>query len=312
MNNVITVRRFVVARTLRLLAIPVFAFLAGSGVQAQQEFDFISGQNVQPAYEGWDRNPDGSFNLYFGYYNRNWEEEPNIPVGTSNFFSPGAEDQGQPTHFYPRRQMYLFKVPVPADFGNKELTWTVTHNGRSDKAVGWLAPFYEIDNTVLRSQRTGTQRESTPEEFQAAPPSIEAEGGTTASATTGEPLTLAALVTDDGLPGPRTRRFGGRAPASSHVFSTPRDRNATTQDKVSALNALETGLAVTFIHYRGPGRARFEPMTTSVDAQGGRAETRVMFNAPGTYVIRAVVDDQIFTAPVNITVTVTDARISRQ
>jgi hypothetical protein len=37
-----------------------------------------------------------------------------------------------------------------------------------------------------------------------------------------------------------------------------------------------------------------------------------MFNAPGTHVIRAVVDDQIFTAPVNITVTVTDARISRQ
>ena len=301
-------RHSVLTRRIRWLAVPaVLLTLAASTAHAQQELEFISGQNVQPAYEGWDRNPDGSFNLYFGYYNRNWEEEPDVPVGTNNFFFPGPEDRGQPTHFYPRRQMYLFKVSVPADFGDQELTWTVTHNGRTDKAVGWLAAFYEIDNTVLRSQRTGTQRESTPEELQAKPPSIEAEGG----ATVGEPLALAVLVRDDGLPGARARGYRGGPPASSLVFATPRHRNATAQDMVSALDALDTGLAVTFLHYRGPGEVTFEPMTSPMDAEGGRVETRAIFSEPGTYVIRAVVDDQIFTSAVNITVTVAGARQSR-
>ena len=299
-------RQSALVSTLRWLVVSVSALVAaGTTLHAQQGLDYIRGQNVQPAYEGWDRNPDGSFNLYFGYYNRNWEEEPNIPVGAKNFFSPGDEDRGQPTHFYPRRQMYLFKVPVPADWGNKELTWTVTHHGREDKAVGWLAPFYEIDNTVLRSQRTGTQRESTPEELEAAPPSIEAEGGVAASATVGKPVAMAVLVKDDGLPGPRDRRYRRPPPSSSLVFATPRSRDATVQDKVSALRALETGLAVTFIHYRGAGQVTFDPMTSALDSRGGRVETRALFSEPGTYVIRAVVDDQIFTAPVNITVTVT-------
>src|SRR5437879_10710454 len=35
----------------------------------------LTGQNAVPAYEGWELNPDGSFNLVFGYFNRNWEEE---------------------------------------------------------------------------------------------------------------------------------------------------------------------------------------------------------------------------------------------
>ena len=30
-----------------------------------------SGQGVAPVYEGFDINPDGSFNMWFGYMNRN-------------------------------------------------------------------------------------------------------------------------------------------------------------------------------------------------------------------------------------------------
>ena len=36
-------------------------------------------------FEGWEENPDGSFNIVFGYLNRNYEEELNIPVGPSNY-----------------------------------------------------------------------------------------------------------------------------------------------------------------------------------------------------------------------------------
>ena len=102
------------------------AFL-GCTVFAQQRF--IRDQNIRPAFEGWEQNTDGSDNMVFGYLNRNWEEEPHVPIGPDNTFSPGPADRGQPTHFYPRRQMYVFKVQVSADWGDKEL-------GRSPGAVG--------------------------------------------------------------------------------------------------------------------------------------------------------------------------------
>jgi hypothetical protein len=47
---------------------------------------YQSGQHVEPAYEGWRPNPDGSFSFMFGYMNENWSEEPNAAVGENNFF----------------------------------------------------------------------------------------------------------------------------------------------------------------------------------------------------------------------------------
>ena len=44
-----------------------------------------SGQNIAPVYEGFETNPDGSFNLLFGYYNRNWEEQIDVPVGPESY-----------------------------------------------------------------------------------------------------------------------------------------------------------------------------------------------------------------------------------
>jgi hypothetical protein len=58
-----------------------------------------SGQTVTPAFEGWYKNPDGTYSISFGYYNRNSEETLEIPVGPDNFVSPGNQNQGQPTHF---------------------------------------------------------------------------------------------------------------------------------------------------------------------------------------------------------------------
>src|SRR5947208_7683681 len=90
-----------------------------------------SGQGVTPAYEGWFKNPDGSFTLLLGYYNRNLKQTLDIPVGPDNRIEPGGPDQGQPTHFLPRRQWGVFAVRVPADFGDKKLTWTIVANGKA-------------------------------------------------------------------------------------------------------------------------------------------------------------------------------------
>src|SRR5260370_7902677 len=78
-----------------------------------QSLTYSRGQNVSPAYEGWEENPDGSFNFLFGYMNRNWEEELDVPLGPENSVEPGGPDRGQPTHFLPRPNHLIFTSPVP-------------------------------------------------------------------------------------------------------------------------------------------------------------------------------------------------------
>src|SRR3954463_9495838 len=104
------------------------------------QIPYASGQNVVPVYEGWEKNPDGSFNMVFGYMNRNYEEQVEIPIGAQNMFEPGPQDRGQPAHFYQRRQEFVFKVKVPSDWGDKDLVWTLSSRGKIEKAYGSLMP----------------------------------------------------------------------------------------------------------------------------------------------------------------------------
>ena len=285
-----------------VLALGCLVLVVGLGrpktAEAQLKHD--RDQNIQPVYEGWERNPDGSYSMLFGYLNRNWVEEPEIPVGADNSFSPGPADRDQPTHFYPRRQLYVFKVRVPADWGDQKLVWTVTRGGRTDQAVGKLLPFYKHDVSVYLAQRVSRLR-ATPDELRNQPPSITLEGPDAVTASVGAPLTLAVTAGDDGLPGPVQSRW------ARTITERPREtpNGALRQDMVSGYVATGTGLAVTWLHYRGPGMVTFDPMHAPLDKNGGRATTAVRFSEPGTYVIRGVANDQIFTTPVNVTVTVT-------
>ena len=89
------------ARTISILA----ALAIGAALSVSAQESFSTGQNVAPAYEGWEKNADGSFNLVFGYFNRNWEEQIDTPVGLANAIDPGGPDRGQPTLFQPRRNL---------------------------------------------------------------------------------------------------------------------------------------------------------------------------------------------------------------
>src|SRR3954464_6356975 len=93
------------------------AFAGTAGAQMPLTPTRQSGQSVTPAFEGWYKNADGSYSISFGYYNRNSEEAVEIPIGPDNFISPGDRNQGQPTHFEPKRHWGVFAVKVPADFG---------------------------------------------------------------------------------------------------------------------------------------------------------------------------------------------------
>jgi hypothetical protein len=260
---------------------------------------YASGQNAVPVYEGWERNSDGSFNMVFGYMNRNYEELLDVPVGASNKFEPGSPDQGQPTHFYPRRQQFVFKVKIPQDWGEKDLIWTLTSNGRTEKAYGTLIPTRELGNLVYQENRAGTAGVTYPEEPN-EPPSIELTGPARRTVAVGEPLALTVLVSDDGHPR-ALPRSGGRGGDGS----SPRRENPITQ----AVVRLDPGvrLGVTWIIYRaGPGSVTFDPMHVKVVE--GKAATRAVFDRPGVYGLRVYADDGVLLTPLDVIVTAEDAK----
>src|SRR6266851_10075571 len=260
-----------------------------------------AGQNVVPVFEGWEKNPDGTFNLVFGYMNRNYVEEPEIPIGPDNNFSPGPADQGQPTHFYPRRQQVMFKVKVPADFGTKELVWTLTRNGKTEKAYGTLLMVEQLTDVVISENRGGLGNDSVTAKPN-QPPTISIDPPVTRTVSVGETVTLTASAADDGIPAPpppRARGNGNVAVVDGVPLLTTRER-PTSQ---AVVKASKLGLAVTWTHYRGPGKLTFDPMTMVV--KDGKATTHVAFTQPGTYVIRAYADDGIVTTPADVTINVT-------
>src|ERR1051326_4175046 len=107
-----------------IAALAMTASLAAQNAAQLVNLRHWTGQAVAPVYEGYDVNPNGSFNMWFGYMNRNYEEELDVAVGPDNHFEPGV-DRGQPTHFIVRRHKDVFKVVVPKDFGDQRLEWTL-------------------------------------------------------------------------------------------------------------------------------------------------------------------------------------------
>ena len=113
---------------------------------------YSRGQSVQPVFEGWSRNPDGSFDMWFGYLNRNYEERLNVRVGADNGFN--GEDMGQPEFFEPRRQSSPSRSTCPRRFPRtRDLVWTLKANGVTLKAYGCLWPVWEIDSNTISANR---------------------------------------------------------------------------------------------------------------------------------------------------------------
>ena len=121
--------------TRRVVGIAMTLVLGVVAVPHAQNLTYAKGQNVSPAYEGWEEDSAGRKFFVFGYMNRNWQEEIDVPVGTDNRFTTGTPDQGQPTHFLPRRNRFIFRVPVPAGFTEKdEMVWSLSTSGKTEQA----------------------------------------------------------------------------------------------------------------------------------------------------------------------------------
>lgn len=240
---------------------------------------FDSGQDVVPVYEGWIHNADGTFDLVFGYFNRNYKEELAIPAGPSNSIEPGPPDRGQPTYFLPRRRARLFRVRVPADWGQKVLTWTITANGRTEKAYGDLLPVQEINERIITSGGNtvafGDEDPNLPPVLTIAP---------VPSASVSRPVTLSVTVTDDGLPRPR------KSPAPSAARSIGGQGGGIQRQTNSVTGPRPRGLTVTWFQYGGPARVTFDP-AGSLAVTGGTATTTARFAAPGAYTLVATAND---------------------
>jgi hypothetical protein len=229
-----------------------------------------AGQDVTGAIEGWFKNPDGTFSILVGYFNRNMKQELEIPIGPSNHIDPGGPDLGQPTHFLPRRQWGVFTITVPKDFGQKKLTWTLATNGKSDTIPLSLNPLWEISPFKEESMN------NTPPYLAFDPNGPFVEGPrpitTTMSTTLPEPLTLNVWASDDA----KVLEGSKKPPAGPPLL-------------------------ITWCKYRGPGTVTFakdKPTLEKVDFKApgdpkvfGKATTTATFSDPGEYILRVVAND---------------------
>jgi len=284
----------------RYLLCAVAMAAAGALVRAQNppasptsipDIRFANGMSVVPYLEGWIKNPDGSFDFVFGYFNRNTEEELVIPPGPDNSVVPGGPDRGQPTYFHTRRQPRIFRARVPKDWGDKTLTWSITANGRTEKVVSKLLPAEEINEHMMIAGGTKTMQFG--EEDLNQPPTIAV--APIAGVAAGAPVPLVATVTDDGLPRPRPPA----APRPAAPSTT--DSRFQSQRNNSAPRP-SLGLRVTWIEYRGPAKATFD--TNPVPVTDGKAVTTVRFAAPGSYTLVGLANDCRLSARAELTVTV--------
>lgn len=246
-----------------LLGLPLV--LAAHAVAASAQFPLgpvkASGQSVTPVFEGWYKNPDGSYSISFGYYNRNTDEVLEIPIGADNFVAPGEQDQGQPTHFRPRRHWGVFAVKVPADFGDKTITWTLKLRGETFAIPASLNLDWQID--ALEGEAGSGNM---PPVLKFAGGEGRGPGGVTVGPLTvsvGKPLALIVWASDDGRSAPS-------------ITSAGREGVPVT---------------LTWFKHQGPGDVTFAQASPPVSPPDGKATTTATFSRPGSYVLRLRAND---------------------
>jgi hypothetical protein len=302
-------------RRLRLVLTVLTALLVWHVARAQTRFTYTRGQSVSPAYEGWSPNNDGTFTMFFGYMNANWEQELDIPIGSNNNIEPGGPDRGQPTHFYPRRNLFLFHVRVPKDFGDRELVWTLTANGKTERAYGTLQSDYLIDNVTIATEVGANGGVMTEDLRWNVPPAVRLEGDKRRTVRVSEPVSLVVWISDDGIP--PERRSSPPILEGRHPAYTPPWQGAP---------ANPSGLRLSWIVYRGNARHVIlepEQIKTWQDTRpytnspwsprfllppappDGKWTSQVTFAEPGSYVLRAVASDGALFTSVDLMVDAT-------
>lgn len=260
-------RRWVVAASLGILA----SWAVAAGAQRPQtslplEPQRERGASITPAFEGWYTNPDGSFSMLLGYYNRNTKEALDIPVGPNNRIEPGGPDQGQPTHFEIGRQWGVFVVKVPKEFGTKAVTWTIVSNGETQSIPFTLNKGYPV--TPYKELGMGNQ-----------PPVLAfSQGG---AKVTGPPVGVSAS-------------FTGTVNQPVAISVWVEDPKAPGEAAGGGLGrGLSASVATISLHkFRGPGKVTFDKARIPVTKQGDMISAAATFGAEGDYLLRVQANDE--------------------
>jgi hypothetical protein len=321
--------------TRRAVAIAIAVGLGLAAAASAQNLTYAKGQNVSPAYEGWEEDSAGRRFFVFGYMNRNWQEELDVPVGPDNRFTTGTADQGQPTHFLPRRNRFIFRVPVPPGFSEKdELVWSLTSRGKTEHAYASLRLDYKIDD-VVKASETGAlgAGSSSPEVRANTPPVLEVQGPRRIEVKVGEAVPLVVTVSDDGIP--KARAIGAGAAVENEGSATRLSAANLAQVEVLRTRRLmqppsrvtvgkNVGLHVGWFVYRGAGSVKFdrdqiaswEDTRTGGNSPwaphwrapqlppDGKVATTAWFYTPVEYVLRSRADDGALTADQQVVVVV--------
>lgn len=238
------------------------------------------GASISPAYDGWYDNPDGTHTFLIGYYNRNWTQEVDVPIGPNNHFEPGDPDRGQPTHFVPNRGFGMFTITVPKNTpATEKLWWVLTVNGVTQRVPFHMSPDYNITPQQASEESPGGLYNRPPVlRFSENGPAIQNPIATLATAisrtaTVGSPMPLNLWVEDDAL-----YASGSNAPVTQ------------------ASRIVELVIA----KYRGPGTVTVgtghETLTTVKGGKPGepyaaRAATTITFGKAGEYLVHVTAND---------------------
>ena len=234
--------------------------------ESQFKLDFLrpSGGPVIPIFEGWYRNPDGTYELVFGYFNVNTEDVVELPLGEDNVIEPGEFDGVQPTHFLPppdgeRRHVGVFTVSVPEDWGSRDVVWTLRTEGQTLSVPGRLtSPAYELNGSYFPGRDSSSpllRLESS------GPQALGPAGAMMGSLSTrlAEPLQLTVWTSRDPELADDERPIHLRwfmHQGAGEVTFTTSDHEVPTEDWMSA--------------------------------DGGQASTQASFSEPGDYVLRVL------------------------
>jgi hypothetical protein len=231
-----------------------------------------AGDSVTGAFEGWFYNPDGSRTFLVGYYNRNSQQELDIPIGPNNRIEPGGPDMGQPTHFLPGRQWGMFTVNAPKEFKPTDsYVWTIVANGQSTSIPLRLNPDYVM--SPFSEIAVGN-----------TPPVIKFDPN--GKGFQGPLATLATATSLTGTVG---------TPVPLHLWAS--DDMKYTSGTSAPPSGTRSPVTVRWSKYRGPGAVTFDKARPDLQKTEGsapfnaKADATAKFAEAGDYVLHVTGND---------------------
>jgi hypothetical protein len=243
-----------------------------------------SGGPVVPIFDGWYVNPDGTKELCFGYFNVNTEQAIELPLGPSNYIEPAEFDGVQPTRFLPvggtpdagRRYWCVFTVQVPADYGDRDVIWRLTVDGREFSVPGRtrFTPYQLQGESAADLRTVSPQLRLDPDGPDIFGPDGDHVMTGPFSARVGEPIGISAWARRDnpyGMP-----IIEGFTPPGSGEDTRP--------------------IRFTWFKHRGPGEVTFDERIVELQPDSwewapdamGEVTVEATFDEPGDYVIRVL------------------------